>query len=61
MWWFIFDSGKLFSRKKKDLQEHAIRPIDIVTPQKPKNTSTVENKGNTEQQQNRHTDRPPNS
>ena len=49
------------AEKKKDLQEHAIRPIDTVTSQKPKNTSTVENKGNTKQQQNRHTDRPPNS
>ena len=49
------------AEKKKDLQEHAIRPIDTVTSQKPKNTSTVENKGNTKQQRNRHTDRPPNS
>ena len=60
MWRFIFDSGKLCSRKK-DLQEHAMRPIDIITSKKPKNTLTVENKRNTEQQQNRHTDRPPNS
>ena len=30
------------------------KPIDIITPQKPKNNSTDENKGNTEQTQNKH-------
>ena len=32
----------------------APKPIDIITPQKPKNNSTDENKGNTEQTQNKH-------
>ena len=32
----------------------APKPIDIITPQKTKNNSTDENKGNTEQTQNKH-------
>ena len=32
--------------KEKKLREHAIRLIDITTPQKPENNSTNENKKN---------------
>ena len=47
--------------KEKKLREHAIRLIDITTPQKPENNLTNENKNNTEQQHNQHRDRPLNS
>ena len=55
MWRFLFYSGKLLSRKRKwYLREHTVKPINIITPQKPKNNSTDEN---TEQKQNKYRDR----
>ena len=55
MWRFFFYSGKLLSRKRKGyLREHTVKPINIITPQKPKNNSTDEN---TEQKQNKHRDK----
>ena len=47
--------------KEKVLRKETIKSIDIITPQKPKNNSTDEHKGNTEQKQNEHRDRPLNS
>ena len=37
------------AEKEKVLRKHTIKSIDIITPHKPKNNSTDENKGNTEQ------------
>ena len=49
--------GDLFfnclAEKEKVLQKLTIKSKDIITPQKPKNNSTDENKGNTEQEQNK--------
>ena len=49
------------AEKGKNLRKHTIRAIDIIIPQKSKNNSTDENKGNTEQKQNERRDRPLNS
>ena len=40
------------AEKEKVLRKHTIKSIDIITPHKPKNNSTDENKGNTEQKKN---------
>ena len=51
MWRFLFYSGKLLSRKiKGHLREHTVKPINIKTPQKPKNNSTDKK---TDQKQNK--------
>ena len=44
------------AEKEKVLRKHTIKSIDTITPQKPKNNSTDENKGSTEQKQNEHRD-----
>ena len=49
------------AEKEKVLRKHTIRSIDIIIRQKAKNNSTDENKGNTEQKQNEHGDRPLNA
>ena len=36
------------AEKEKVLRKHTIKSVDTVTPQKPKDNSTDENKGNTE-------------
>ena len=49
------------AEKEKGLQKLTIKSKDIITPQKQRNKSTDESKGNTEQKQNKHRDRPLNS
>ena len=45
----IFIVENCLAEKEKVLRKHTIKSIDIITPQKPKNNSTDENKGNTEE------------
>ena len=40
------------------MREHTVKPINIITPQRPKNNPADEHKGNTDQKQNEHRDRP---
>ena len=54
----LFIVENCLAEKEKVLRKHTIKSIDTITPQKPKNNSTDENKGNTEQKQNKHRDRP---
>ena len=57
----FFIAENCLAEKEKVLPKHTIKSIDIIIRQKAKNNSTDENKGNTEQKQNEHRDRPLNS